>query len=154
MPITFFRVWLIVWVVCLPLVHIHPEADHAHGMSGHVHGGTYHTDFASTPICAYQDHQHHHDSFSQGEPFGTPDSPSHPPHGFEHSAYGFSVFTSSIDPILDGSASSSTSDAIVAWETETPRLSFICKIANSPPVSPFSVLTNFVSPRGPPILSV
>lgn len=154
MGITFFRVWLVFWVVTLPLVHIHPEADHAHGMSGHVHGGTYHTDFASTPICAYQDHRHHHDSFSQGEPFGTPDSPSHPPHGLEHSTYSFSVLNSSIDPNLEGSASYSICDALVASEADTPSLSAVFALDISPPVTPFLISTNTLSPRGPPILSV
>jgi len=151
---TFLKVWLVLWVITLPLVHIHPEADHAHGMSGHVHGGTYHTVLSTTPICAYEDHQHHHDSFSPGEPFGTSDSSSHLPHGFEHATYSFSVLNSSIDPILEGSASYSTCDAVSACETETPRLSFVSVIDTSPPARSFLVLTNTLSARGPPFLSV
>ena len=150
----FLRVWLILWVGILPLVHIHPEADHAHGISGHAHGGTYHTVLSTAPICAYEDHQHHHDSFSPGEPFGTPDSSSHLPHGLEHSTYSFSVLNSSIDPILEGSGSYSTCDAVLACETETPRLSFVSAIDTSPPARPFSVLTHTLSARGPPFLSV
>jgi len=38
---TLLRLWLVLWVITLPLVHIHPDADHARGMPGHVHGGTY-----------------------------------------------------------------------------------------------------------------
>lgn len=151
---TFLKVWLVLWVITLPLVHIHPEADHAHGMSGHVHGGTYHTVLSTTPICAYEDHQHHHNSFSPGEPFGAPDSSSHLPHGLEHSTYSFSVLNSSIDPILEGSLSDSTCDAVSARETETPRLSFVSVIDTSPPARPFWVLTNTLSARGPPFLSV
>ncbi len=154
LPNTFLRVWLIFWVITLPLVHIHPEADHAHGMSGHAHGGTYHTVLSTTPICAYEDHQHHHDSFSPGEPFGTSDSSTHLPHGLEHSAYSFSVINSSIDPILEGSASYPTSDVVVACETETPKLSFVSAIDTSPPATPFSNLTNTLSPRAPPVLFV
>ena len=151
---TFLRTWLVLWVITLPLIHIHPEADHAHGMPGHVHGGAFHTVLSPTPICAYEDHQHHHGSFSTGETFGTPDSSSHLPHGLEHSAYSFSVLNSSIDPILEGSASYSTCDAVIACETETPRLSFVSVIDISPPSRSFSVLTNTLSSRGPPILSV
>ncbi len=151
---TFLKIWLVLWVITLPLVHIHPEADHAHGMSGHVHGGTYHTVLSTTPICAYEDHQHHHGSFSTGEPFGTLDSSTHIPHGLEHSTYSFSVLNSSIDPIFEGSLSDSTCDAVSARETETPRLSFVSVIDTSPPARPFWVLTNTLSARGPPFLSV
>ena len=151
---TFLRTWLVLWVITLPLVHIHPEADHAHGMSGHAHGGTYHTVLSTMPICAYEDHQHHHDSFSPGEPFGTSDSSTHLPHGLEHPTYSFSVLNSSIDPILEESVLYPVSDAVVAYETETSRLSFVSVIDASPPARPYSVLTNTLSARGPPSLSV
>jgi hypothetical protein len=35
--------WLSIWVLMVPLFHVHPEADHRHGEAGHVHGGTVHT---------------------------------------------------------------------------------------------------------------
>ena len=151
---TFLKVWLVLWVITLPLVHIHPEADHAHGMSGHAHGGTYHTVLSTTPICAYQDHQHHHDTFSPGEPFGNPDSSTHLPHGLEHSTYSFSILHSSIDPILEGSLSDSTSEGVTAFETETPTLSFVSRTDIPPPNKAFSILAPTLSPRAPPILSV
>ncbi len=154
LPNTFLRVWLILWVVILPWFHIHPEADHAHGMPGHVHGGTYHTIVTNTPICAYEDHRHLHDSFSQGEPSGTPDSSPHPPHGLEHSTYSFSVLNSSIDPILEDSASYSIYDALVACETDTPSLSVVSALDLSPLATPFSIVINTLSPRAPPILFV
>ena len=154
MPNTFLRVWLILWVVFLPLVHVHPEADHAHGMVGHVHGGAYHTVLSHTPICAYEDHQHHHGSFSPGEPLGTSDSPIHASHGLEHSTYSFSVLNSSIDPILEGCVSDSTGDGIVASETKGPVLSVVSRTVISPSKTPFVILTKPLSPRGPPILLV
>ena len=154
MPNTFLRIWLILWVGLLPLVHIHPETDHAHGMTGHVHGGTFHTILSTTPICAYENHQHHHDSFSPGEPFGTSDSPIHAAHGLEHSTYGFSVLNPATDPIFEGSVSFSTSDVVVACETEIPSLSRVSTIDSSPPETSFSASTYILSPRGPPILSV
>lgn len=153
--ITFFRVWLILWVVGLPLVHIHPEADHAHGMPGHVHGGTFHTDVSSTPICAYADHRHHHDSFFPGEPSGNPDSSSHPPHGFEHSTYGFSVLNSSIDPVFEGNVSNFASHDLVDPVMETPIWSCVSSITLfSLPRTPASILNKTLSPRAPPFLSV
>ncbi|MDX2347680.1 MAG: hypothetical protein QNK38_02370, partial [Nitrospirota bacterium] len=96
---TFVQLWLIVWVITLPLVHIHPDADHAHGMSGHVHGGTYHTILLNTPVSDHQDHeQHQHDDFfSPGHTSVPSQFPSHPLHGFEETTYGFSVIKPSID---------------------------------------------------------
>ena len=45
--------WLAVWMVVVPLVHIHPEADHLHGASGHAHGGTVHVAFSPDLPCEY-----------------------------------------------------------------------------------------------------
>ncbi|MGA6826299.1 hypothetical protein ACO9S2_01675 [Nitrospira sp. NS4] len=40
------RAWIIIWLLAVPLFHVHPEADHHHGDAGHVHGGTVHTVFS------------------------------------------------------------------------------------------------------------
>ena len=149
MRTTLLRVWLILWVVTLPLVHIHPEADHAHGMSGHVHGGTFHTVLSDTPICAYQDHQHHHNSFSSGEAFGDTHAPSHQSHGVEHSSYGFSVLNSSIDLQLEKSECLNNGVAIYALDVpcvSTPNV--------SPRKSLFSILPKTLSPRAPPVFLI
>ena len=146
---TLLRIWLIIWVVTLPLVHIHPEADHAHGMPGHVHGGTYHTVLSGTPICAYQDHQHHHASFSSGETFGLTHAPWHQSHGFEHSTYGFSVLNSSIDLQLE--ESEILNDGVVIYALGVPGVSL-------PDISPrkslTSILPKTLSPRAPPVLTI
>jgi hypothetical protein len=148
------KVWLILWVICLPLIHIHPEADHAHGMPGHVHGGTFHTDLTKSPICAYEDHRHHHDSHSAGKLFGAPDSAAHPLHGIEHDTYSFSVLNSSIDPILEGTASSSISAAAITRKLETPGTFFVARIDLFSPETRLLVLAYILSPRAPPFLSV
>ncbi len=142
------RVWLILWVVTLPFIHIHPEADHAHGMQGHLHGGTFHTVLSGTPICAYHDHQHHHDSFSSGETFGVTHTSSHQSHGFEHSMYGFSVLNASID--CQWEKSEFLNDGVVIY-----ALDVFC--VSMPDVSLrkslFSILPENFSPRAPPVLS-
>lgn len=150
-----FRAWLICWVMALPLIHIHPEADHAHGMPGHDHGGTYHTILSDTPICAYENHQHHHDSFSPGEHPEIPDSTPHPLHGVEHSTYEFSVFNSSIDPILKASASNFPCDEVLATETNRAGIAYGSGTEISSRATPRSVfIIKPFSPRGPPILLV
>lgn len=44
--------WLVAWLSVMPLVHVHPEADHRHGLPGHVHGGTFHTILSPELPCA------------------------------------------------------------------------------------------------------
>lgn len=50
--------WASLWVLAVPLVHIHPEADHRHGASDHVHGGTVHTVFSTDLVCEFSGHDH------------------------------------------------------------------------------------------------
>ncbi|MEE8125490.1 MAG: hypothetical protein V3T42_06750 [Nitrospirales bacterium] len=152
MPNAFLRVWLIFWVITLPLIHIHPEADHAHGMSGHVHGGTYHSILLSTPICAYQDHPHHHDSFSPGDTFGPSESPSHPPHGFEHATYSFSIIKPSID--LESEKSEFQNDGVVTYNVESLNVPYVSKPDVSVRKRLFSILPKTLSPRAPPVLTI
>lgn len=45
--------WAMLWLIALPLVHVHPEADHDHGAAGHAHGGTAHTVFSPDLPCEY-----------------------------------------------------------------------------------------------------
>jgi len=40
------RGWIVLWVLAVPLFHVHPEADQRHGDPGHIHGGTVHTVFS------------------------------------------------------------------------------------------------------------
>ena len=148
------KVWLILWVICLPLIHIHPEADHAHGMPGHVHGGTFHTDLTDSPICAYEDHRHHHGSHSAGKLFGVPDSSTHPFHGIEHDTYSFSVLNSSIDPILEGTVSSTIWAVVGIRKPDVPDTFLVTRIDLFLPDTRLFVLSYILSPRAPPFLSV
>ena len=40
------RVWTTIWMLALPLIHIHPETDPHHGLSGHVHAAAVHSVFS------------------------------------------------------------------------------------------------------------
>ncbi len=48
--------WLSVWMLAVPLFHVHPEADHLHGKAGHVHGGTVHTVLSGDLDCELGSH--------------------------------------------------------------------------------------------------
>lgn len=49
--------WASLWLLAVPLFHIHPEADHHHGEAGHVHGGTVHTVMSPDLDCEVEDHR-------------------------------------------------------------------------------------------------
>lgn len=50
-------VWASVWMLLVPLFHVHPEADHRHGEAGHVHGGTVHLAWSPDLDCEFDSHQ-------------------------------------------------------------------------------------------------
>lgn len=49
--------WLAVWLLVVPLFHVHPEADHRHGQAGQVLGGVVHTVWSPDLDCEFD---HHH----------------------------------------------------------------------------------------------
>lgn len=72
--------WVMLWMVAIPLVHIHPETDHHHGDAGHTHSGVAHTVFSSDLPCEYAAH---HSSAA------TIASISHVAHDLDHPEIGF-----------------------------------------------------------------
>ena len=53
--------WLILWMLAIPLIHVHPDADEHHGITGHDHGGVFHTVFSQDLDGEYGHHAHAHD---------------------------------------------------------------------------------------------
>jgi hypothetical protein len=49
-------VWVGLWVLLVPFVHIHPDVDHRHGADGHTHGGLVHTIWSPDLECEF-DHR-------------------------------------------------------------------------------------------------
>jgi hypothetical protein len=148
------RIWLVIWVITLPLVHIHPDADHAHGRPGHVHGGTYHSILIKSPVSAHHDHQlyDHHDSFSHEDTIDRSLAPSYPLHSFEDLTYGFSVLKPSIDS--ESEKSDILHDGVVIAHHE-PWLNPTVLTPNaSSPTRLFSILFNSLSPRAPPVILI
>ena len=152
---TVLRLWLVIWVITLPLFHIHPEVDHAHGMSGHVHGGTYHSILVNTPVHPHQGYdqeEHHHDGFfSPGGVFGPSHSPSHPPYDFEEATYGFSVIKPTI--VLESEKSEFSHDLVLANPIQVSDLSVSFKHNSSPEKRRLFILPKTLSARAPPVLS-
>lgn len=93
------HIWLVLWLVAFPLIHIHPEADHAHGSQAHEHGGLFHSVFSQDLECEY----HHH---------STPDFPAEEgsqniphcdhaqTHPLNHDEIGFSILSASFHDSL------------------------------------------------------
>jgi hypothetical protein len=54
-------VWLILWMIVIPLIHVHPDADH-HGIPDHVHGAVFHTVFSQDLDGEYGRHGHEYDT--------------------------------------------------------------------------------------------
>jgi hypothetical protein len=80
------RGWIMLWMLAVPLFHVHPETDHHHGELGHVHGGTVHTVWSQDLECESIAHD-------QGPQSGGRLS-AHPVHnGMEHPEFGFSVLS-------------------------------------------------------------
>jgi hypothetical protein len=132
-------VWLTVWMLAVPLVHVHPEADHQHGQASHFHGGTPHTVFSSDLPCEYQ----------ASSPDDVHSVGSHSAHKFGHSEIGFSLLTSLPDRSIGKPV---FSDAVIG-DTLSLFASLDWKfIALAPTESPASVILPVcLSTRAPPI---
>ncbi len=74
--------WVSVWMLAVPLFHVHPDADHHHGEAGHVHGGTVHTVFSPDLSCEFSVYDHA--SVADKESRCPLHLIAQPPHGFEH----------------------------------------------------------------------
>ena len=75
-------VWASLWMLAVPLVHIHPEADHRHGATDHQHGGTIHTVFSPDLNCEFAGYNHA--VISGDESYCPLHLVAQPLHGFDH----------------------------------------------------------------------
>jgi hypothetical protein len=81
-PARLLLLWLSLWMLVVPLVHVHPDADHRHGTSDHLHGGTVHTVFSKDLTCEFSgDDQSPPTSQEAHTPFQLT---AHPVHWLEH----------------------------------------------------------------------
>ena len=86
--------WIIAWVIVFPLIHVHPDVDHAHGASHHSHGGTFHSVLSQDLPCENQESSHDQDSTEESTSIIPKISHSHF-HHLGHPEFSFSVLTHS-----------------------------------------------------------
>lgn len=139
--------WLAVWVLAMPLVHVHPEADHNHGATGHVHGGTIHTVFSSGLACEFA--TYNHASVSAGETHCPLHLVAQPFHTLEHLEIDF-VFASSGQA---QTGKTSVTDAVVSTNDSTPSRGPRSLATMLPPATTTSLIlaSSFLS-RAPPTI--
>ena len=142
--------WLTVWIVAIPLVHMHPEADHRHGNTGHVHGGIVHTVFSPDLACEHT--ARIHDSSCLGTDHQHFQASGHFGHAFSHPEIEFSLLGASSNHSV-GKPELTTA---ALPEVGGPPVQLVVRAASSPPVVSFTVL--FLSTglplRAPPSLSI
>ena len=88
-------VWASLWMLMVPLFHVHPEADHHHGDANHVHGGTVHTVFSSDLECEYAEIVH--DPTCPEAEHQHLQAREHPGHTVNHPEIEFSLLTVPVD---------------------------------------------------------
>jgi hypothetical protein len=129
-------IWLAAWMLAIPLVHVHPEADHQHGRASHFHGGITHSVFSADLPCEYRTH-------SSGNPLHIT---SQAAHEFDHPEIAFSLLISSPDrsgkPALSVAFCEETALVPPGWTFIVP----------APVNSAIAVVLPIrLSPRAPPV---
>jgi hypothetical protein len=99
-PYILLRAWITIWMLAVPLFHVHPESDHHHGEAGHSHGGTVHTVFS--PDLDGEFEPHHDTTQNHGTPHNTDQTSfaAHPAHALDYAELGFSFVSDSTDRSL------------------------------------------------------
>lgn len=140
--------WVMLWMVAIPLVHIHPEADHRHGDLGHTHGGIAHTVFS--PDLSYE-YAAHHDAASPRDASASFEVTGPSAHALNHPEFGFSLTLSENYPVGNPAPFDTVSSA---WQNEPEALT-----SSAVPILPLAsppclFLSASFSPRAPPFPSI
>jgi hypothetical protein len=137
-------------MLMVPLFHVHPEADHAHGGERHVHGGTIHTVFSQDLECEYADVVH--DSTCPDATHQHLQSLVHSGHGFNHPEIEFALLTVPVDRPLPKPGVTVSGLPIV----ESPMAQPALVLDSFQPDSSHTVLflSTALPLRAPPVLSI
>ena len=135
-------VWTALWMLAVPLYHVHPDADHLHGQAGHLHGGTVHTVMSPDLECEVENRPpfvpNSHDGSAMVAGVG-----------HRHIEIGFSLLTDSDRKLFNPFLSQAlTFMSTVAWNLEPSVLQEPQAIALFFPTG----LIYHMSFRGPPTL--
>lgn len=98
-PHIMLRAWIMIWMLAVPLFHVHPEADQHHGEAGHIHGGTVHTVF-SPDLDGEFSSPRHAAAAAEARPTTQTTLSPHPFHASDYAELGFSFVSDSTDRSL------------------------------------------------------
>lgn len=145
------RAWIIIWMLAVPLFHVHPEADHHHGEAGHIHGGTVHTVFSPDLDGEFGNHQ---DTIAGGEqqPANQITVSGHHSHASDYTELGFSFVSDSTDRTLPKPLVASV--LIVEPPAHTPLAANPSVIQPLTFSLPLTLLTQDIPSRAPPSLLI
>ena len=155
-PFLLGRGWLVAWVLVVPLIHIHPEVDHAHGAPGHVHGGLIHSVLSKDLSCEFYGHSHspapdsphsHHSTLMTSRHFSG--------HLLNHDEIAFSLLSKQGDTLV---VSPEQSDSLLS--SDPPRTAIIHSFTQticsrgSPPTYLFAAQHHIRPPPFPSFLGI
>ena len=146
------RGWLVVWMLLVPLIHIHPEIAHSHGAHEHIHGSQYHSVFSDDQSQEFHKHFHSAHSHYLRNTSQTINGNHLYDHVYNPPEIGFSFLTKSGADLLD-----SPGPAKLLLFSDCSYLNNICFLVKSHPSqgSPFHRLLGFhLRVRPPPFLSL
>ena len=142
--------WLIGWMLMVPLVHVHPEADHRHGNSGHVHGGTIHTVLSPDLECEYAARVH--DETCRGAVHHHLQVSGHSGHAFTHPEIEFSLLGEPNDRSVEKPGLTVAGLPEVGLE---PTQRAVSSASSQPVISPTILFLSTALPlRAPPSQSI
>lgn len=137
--------WLSVWMLAVPLVHIHPEADHRHGATDHRHGGTVHTVFSPDLSCEFSVYDHA--SVADNESHCPLHLIAQPLHGAEHLEIDLVLASSAEPQVGKGTTLDVAAHSFYANQPTRPHATW--QPQPSPPLTNLFLTTSLTS-RAPP----
>ena len=145
------HIWLVLWLVSIPLVHIHPEADHAHGTQKHKHGGIFHSVLSKDLACEFHSHTSYSPPSLEKNSRGFLHCEHADAHLLNHDEIGFSLLSSSSN---DSSQSHESPIFLLASPALPSRISpSIDRSFSSERSPPPQLYVSLYRIRPPPILS-
>ena len=141
-------VWASLWVLAVPLFHVHPEADHRHGDTDHIHGGIVHLAWSPDLDCEFDGHRQA-DQSEQSAHRGSDNVAQFSHLGDSHAEFSLSLLSDSTDRKSARqfvTQALEVSPAVDSGETGSVRLE-----RNTTPLPPSTLFSHAIVPRAPPL---